>query len=89
MANAANDFSTRWLGSGAAERSNYQLFPSGLCRLLVLFRRRNEIIRSAMAGLPRYTKTRSIEPFPFPAATEAQKARVWALGEHVDARGPV
>jgi hypothetical protein len=27
-------FITRWLGSGAAERSNYQLFLSGLCRLL-------------------------------------------------------
>ena len=27
-------FINRWLGSGAAERSNYQLFLSGLCRLL-------------------------------------------------------
>jgi hypothetical protein len=34
MADAANDFIARWLGSGAAERSNYQLFLTELCALI-------------------------------------------------------
>ena len=34
---------------------------------------------------PRYNKTRCFEPFPFPAATAAQQARIRALGEQLDA----
>lgn len=34
---------------------------------------------------PRYNKTVCFDPFPFPAATEAQKARIRALGERLDA----
>ena len=33
---------------------------------------------------PRYTKTRCFAPFPFPAASEAQKARIRELGEQLD-----
>lgn len=33
---------------------------------------------------PRYNKSRCFDPFPFPAATEAQKAKVRALGEELD-----
>ena len=34
---------------------------------------------------PRYNKSRCFDPFPFPDATEAQKARLRALGEELDA----
>ncbi|MCB0813022.1 MAG: class I SAM-dependent DNA methyltransferase, partial [Flavobacteriales bacterium] len=34
---------------------------------------------------PVYTKTRCFETFPFPAATEAQQARIRELGEQLDA----
>jgi hypothetical protein len=34
---------------------------------------------------PRYNKTRCFDPFPFPEATEDQKARIRALGERLDA----
>lgn len=34
---------------------------------------------------PRYNKTRCFETFPFPAATEEQKARIRDLGERLDA----
>ena len=33
---------------------------------------------------PRYTKTQCFDPFPFPAATEAQRQRIRALGEQLD-----
>jgi len=33
---------------------------------------------------PRYNKTRCFEPFPFPAATEEQRARIRDLGERLD-----
>lgn len=34
---------------------------------------------------PRYNKSRCFDPFPFPAATEAQKEKIRALGEQLDA----
>ncbi|MCB9168862.1 MAG: class I SAM-dependent DNA methyltransferase [Flavobacteriales bacterium] len=34
---------------------------------------------------PRYNKTRCFDTFPFPAATEAQQARIRELGEQLDA----
>jgi hypothetical protein len=34
---------------------------------------------------PRYNKSRCFEPFPFPAATEAQQARIRGLAEQLDA----
>ncbi|AMJ64052.1 hypothetical protein AXW84_00360 (plasmid) [Hymenobacter sp. PAMC 26628] len=34
---------------------------------------------------PRYNKTRCFDPFPFPAATEAQQARIRELAETLDA----
>ncbi len=34
---------------------------------------------------PRYNTGRCFDPFPFPAATEKQKARIRALGERLDA----
>lgn len=34
---------------------------------------------------PRYNKSRCFDPFPFPDATEVQKARLRALGEELDA----
>jgi hypothetical protein len=34
---------------------------------------------------PRYNKSRCFDPFPFPAATEAQQAKIRALGEQLDA----
>ena len=34
---------------------------------------------------PRYNKTRCFDPFPFPAATPTQQARIRALGEELDA----
>lgn len=34
---------------------------------------------------PRYNKSRCFDPFPFPDASEAQKARLRALGEELDA----
>jgi hypothetical protein len=34
---------------------------------------------------PRYNKTRCFDPFPFPACDEEAKARIYALGEQLDA----
>jgi hypothetical protein len=34
---------------------------------------------------PRYNKSKCFDPFPFPAPTEAQKARLRSLGEQLDA----
>jgi len=34
---------------------------------------------------PRYNKTRCFDPFPFPVASEAQQAKIRALGEQLDA----
>lgn len=34
---------------------------------------------------PRYTKTRCFDPFPFPDASEAQKARIREIAERLDA----
>jgi hypothetical protein len=41
--------------------------------------------RLGMGNDPRYNKTRCFEPFPFPAATEAQIEEIRALGEALDA----
>ncbi len=41
--------------------------------------------RLGMGNDPRYNKTRCFEPFPFPAATEAQIEQIRALGEALDA----
>ena len=40
--------------------------------------------RMGVGNDPRYNKTRCFEPFPFPDATEGQKARIRALGEALD-----
>ena len=37
-----------------------------------------------MGNDPRYLKTRCFEPFPFPAATDAQQARIRGLAEQLD-----
>jgi len=41
--------------------------------------------RLGIGNDPRYNKTRCFDPFPFPAATEEQKARIRELGEALDA----
>jgi hypothetical protein len=41
--------------------------------------------RLGVGNDPRYNKVRCFEPFPFPAATEEQQARIRALGEQLDA----
>ena len=41
--------------------------------------------RLGVGNDPRYTKTRSFDPFPFPACTEAQAASIRKLGEQIDA----
>ena len=41
--------------------------------------------RLGVGNDPRYNKTRCFDPFPFPAATDAQKARIRELGESLDA----
>jgi hypothetical protein len=41
--------------------------------------------RLGVGNDPRYNKTRCFEPFPFPVATEAQKATIRGLGERLDA----
>ncbi|MCY2996001.1 MAG: class I SAM-dependent DNA methyltransferase [Planctomycetota bacterium] len=41
--------------------------------------------RLGVGNDPRYTKSRCFDPFPFPAATEAQQRRIRELGEHLDA----
>ena len=41
--------------------------------------------RMGIGNDPRYNKTRCFDPFPFPAATELQKARIRELGEALDA----
>ena len=40
---------------------------------------------STLEDRPRYLKTSCFDPFPFPDATEVQKARLRALGEELDA----
>lgn len=40
---------------------------------------------AALGLTPRYTKSRCFDPFPFPDASEAQKAKLRALGEELDA----
>lgn len=40
---------------------------------------------SSLEDRPRYIKTTCFDPFPFPDATEAQKARIRDLGEQLDA----
>jgi phage-related protein len=41
--------------------------------------------RLGVGNDPRYNKTRCLEPFPFPDATEVQRGRIRALGESLDA----
>jgi hypothetical protein len=41
--------------------------------------------RLGVGNDPRYNKTRCFEPFPFPAATPEQQARIRALAEQLDA----
>ncbi len=41
--------------------------------------------RLGVGNDPRYNKSRCFEPFPFPAATEEQKARIRELAEQLDA----
>ena len=41
--------------------------------------------RLGVGNDPRYNKKRCFDPFPFPAATEPQKARIRDLGERLDA----
>ena len=41
--------------------------------------------RLGVGNDPRYNKTRCFEPFPFPAATAAQQARIRAIAERLDA----
>jgi hypothetical protein len=41
--------------------------------------------RLGVGNDPRYNKTRCFEPFPFPDATDAQRAQIRALGEQLDA----
>jgi len=41
--------------------------------------------RLGMGNDPRYNKTRCFDPFPFPAATPEQQARIRALAEELDA----
>ena len=41
--------------------------------------------RYAARNRPRYNKTRCFEPFPFPDATDAEKARIRAIAEELDA----
>src|SRR5690606_21758576 len=41
--------------------------------------------RLGIGNDPRYNKTRCFETFPFPDASESQKARIRALGEELDA----
>jgi hypothetical protein len=41
--------------------------------------------RLGVGNDPRYNKTRCFEPFSFPAATDAQQARIRDLGEQLDA----
>jgi hypothetical protein len=41
--------------------------------------------RLGVGNDPRYNKTRCFEPFPFPAATPEQQARIRKLGEDLDA----
>jgi hypothetical protein len=41
--------------------------------------------RMGVGNDPRYLKTRCFEPFPFPAATDAQQARIRDLAEQLDA----
>ena len=41
--------------------------------------------RLGVGNDPRYNKSRCFEPFPFPAATEAQQARIRGLAEELDA----
>ena len=40
--------------------------------------------RLGVGNDPRYNKTRCFDPFPFPAATPAQQARIGALAEELD-----
>jgi hypothetical protein len=40
--------------------------------------------RMGVGNDPIYTKTQCFDPFPFPAATESQKAEIRQLGEHLD-----
>ncbi len=55
----------------------------------VLSSRIHEIWSLAAGGRledrPRYTKTQCFDPFPFPSATESQKATIRDLGEKLDA----
>ncbi|MCB0233155.1 MAG: class I SAM-dependent DNA methyltransferase, partial [Anaerolineae bacterium] len=41
--------------------------------------------RLGVGNDPRYNKTRCFEPFPFPAASDEQKARIRAIAEELDA----
>jgi len=41
--------------------------------------------RLGIGNDPRYNKSKCFDPFPFPDATEAQKARLRSLGEELDA----
>ena len=41
--------------------------------------------RLGVGNDPRYINTRCFDPFPFPDASEAQRARIRDLGEHLDA----
>lgn len=41
--------------------------------------------RMGVGNDSRYNKSKCFDPFPFPAATDAQKARIRALGEELDA----
>ena len=43
------------------------------------------VVELGVGNDPRYLKTRCFEPFPFPAATDAQQARIRALAEQLDA----
>ncbi len=43
------------------------------------------MVGGTLEDRPRYNKTRCFDPFPFPDATEAQKARIRDLGEQLDA----
>jgi hypothetical protein len=43
------------------------------------------IVGGTLEDRPIYTKTTCFDPFPFPDATEAQKARIRDLGEQLDA----
>lgn len=40
--------------------------------------------RLGVGNDPRYTKTQCFDPFPFPAATDAQRQRIRDLGEQLD-----